>query len=49
MTQSESLDNRPSNCDKTKQEDCQNWCKHLKQKTKNTKRIFQFSKKYAYR
>jgi len=39
MTQSESLDNRPSNCDKTKYEDCQNWCKHLKLKTKNTKNI----------
>ena len=33
MTQFESLDNRPRNCNKIKQEDCQNWCKHLKQKT----------------
>jgi len=45
-TQSESLDNRPRYYDKTKQENCQSWCEHLKL---NAKRIFQFSKKYTYR
>ena len=34
--------NRPRNCDKSKQKDYQNWCKHFKLKTKNAKRVFQF-------